>query len=471
MSLRVATCAAILAVQVTAQAQSDNGEDGDLSLIPQLSQSAPSPSKPAVRSNGRFYLEDAFTKQWLRGDLVVPFPDTLADSGNYTWQNRTSLDAVDRWQLAPRWSFSLSGRLNVFEESDFDLDSSQTVRSDLREAVLSWEPVAQSYLEVGRINQKAGVALGFNPTDLFRTRTLEAQASLDPSALRQNRLGAFMARAQRIWDGGSVSLVYAPELQSPRALQAAPSPPFDVEADRTNGSTRLLLALSWDVADLSPQASLFREGNQTRIGFSVSRSLGTSVVAYAEWAGGRQLPEAAQARAFSILTGTPPPPGSLDSLGGTSVTFRNDMAAGASWSGVAKVTLNLEFHYHQDGFSRGEWQNWFDAGAAQPNVPQVAQALWYIRTYAADRQDPMSQRRIFLRGDWTDAFVSRLELSGFAVVDTDDASSLAQLAAQYACSDHWSVAAYVAKYFGGRRSEYGSQPRSESAIAGLTYYF
>jgi len=64
---------------------------------------------------------------------------------------------------------------------------------------LTWEPAASTYLEAGRINLRNGAALGFNPTDFLKTRTLVGQASLDPSAARQNRLGTAMVRGQKIW--------------------------------------------------------------------------------------------------------------------------------------------------------------------------------------------------------------------------------------------------------------------------------
>lgn len=450
-------------------AQTATGQNSDLDLIPQSVLQPQAEARSAPRGGGRFYLEDAFSRAWLDSDLAVPLPPNLPQAAGYTRQNRSSFDAMDQWTLAPHWIASLSDRFNLFEQSDLDLDSSRTAGNDLREAYLTWEPLERRYLEGGRINLREGVALGFNPTDFFRARTQVAQASLDPSALREDRLGSFMLRAQGIWNGGSASLVYAPQLQSPRPLQAPPPVAFNPQIDRTNGASRLMATLSWEMLDLSPQFLLFREGSQTRFGLDLSRTVGQSMVAYAEWAGGRQLTEAAQALAFAARTGGLPP--QVPPLpGGTARSFRNDVSVGASWTGSAKVTLNLEFHYHQAGFSDDQWRDWFAEGTAGASQPLVLDSLWYVRAYASDRQDPLTRRRIFLRADWVDAFVERLELSGFALVD-NDGSTLAQASASYAWSDRWSSAAYVTGYFGGPRTEFGSLPQRGSAIVSVTRYF
>jgi hypothetical protein len=461
--------AVLLALPHFASAQTDAGQNSDLDLIPQSVLKPQAEAQAAPRGGGRFYLEDAFTRAWLHSDLAVALPSNLPQTSGYTWQNRSSFDALDQWTLAPHLIGSLSDRFNLFEESDFDLDSSQTASNDLREAYLTWEPAERRYLEAGRINLREGVALGFNPTDFFRARTQVAQASLDPSALRENRLGSFMLRAQSIWNGGSASLVYAPQLESPRPLQEPPPIAFNPQIDRTNGDSRLMATLSWELLDLSPQLLLFHEGSQTRYGLDLSHTVGQSIVAYAEWAGGRQLPEAAQAVAFAERTGGLPP--DLPPLpGGSDKSFRNDASVGASWTSAAKVTLNLEFHYHQAGFSNDQWHSWFADGAAAAGQPVLLDGLWFIRAYASDRQDSLTRRRIFFRADWADAFVERLELSGFALVD-NDGSTLAQASASYSWSDHWSSAAYLTGYFGGPRTEFGSLPQRGSATISVTRYF
>src|SRR5262249_57221843 len=156
--------------------------------------------------DARLYAEDALTLASAR-DVAVPFPQKVSRA-----QNRASLDVSLRWSPLAALSVVASDRADVVVEDGTDVMSSQTIRNELRELYVGWEAAPRTYLELGRINVRNGAALGFNPTDFFRARTLIGQASLDPSVLSRNRLGTVMVRAQTIWDGGSASLLYAPPL-------------------------------------------------------------------------------------------------------------------------------------------------------------------------------------------------------------------------------------------------------------------
>ena len=158
---------------------------------------------------GNLFLEDAFTLSGTRGGLVVPFPPP----GPLLWQNRTSLDGTWQWNLPGLVTANFSDRLNLIEWNDSGFPTHKNPRNDFREGYLTWEPVTRAWLEAGRINVRNGVALGFNPTDFFKTNTLIDTASLDPSVIREDRLGVLMVRGQAIWDGGSASLAFAPKVQ------------------------------------------------------------------------------------------------------------------------------------------------------------------------------------------------------------------------------------------------------------------
>ena len=41
----------------------------------------------------------------------------------------------------------------------------------------------------------------------------------------------------------------------------------------------------------------------------------------------------------------------------------------------------------------------------------IARQLWYVRAYAAERQEPLQRHAVFLRMDWVDFLVPKLELS------------------------------------------------------------
>lgn len=153
------------------------------------------------------------------------------------------------------------------------------------------------------------------------------------------------------------------------------------------------------------------------------------------------------------------------------VAFRNEVAVGASYTtSLPKITFNLEFHYDQAGFTGSDWDEWFRMGSAAAPAP-VANALWYVRDYAADQQQLISRRFAFLRMDWVDAFVPKLELSGFVDADLTDGSMRLQLGADYYLSDHWTVGALALLDIGRRRTDFGSLPQGGSVLLKVARYF
>jgi hypothetical protein len=456
--MRAAVAFCLLCAAAPAAAQ----ENGDLDRIPANLPDEPAASQPASNTHGKYYVEDAFALSSSRGNLVVPLPS----SSSSNWANRTSLDAFDQWSLGERLSFSFSDRFSLTEAGGIGFPV-EAARNDFREAYFTWEPVAETFLEFGRINFKNGIALGFNPTDFFKTRSAVALASADPSALRGDRLGTLMLRAQTIWDGGSATFVYAPKLHKPRPLVGAAPSWIDPSFDQTNASDRFLFALDLELGEYSPQALVYRESGRTKIGLNLSHPIGQSVIAYAEWTGGSEPGLIAQAIAYGKATGTLPVAAPVLPLASASRAFQNDLAVGASWTSEAKVTLNLEYHFHQAGFSGENWRNWFDIGAADP---LAASELWYVRGYASAMQQPMSRHQIFWRADWQDAFVQDLELSGISFVSLTDGSGMVQFSANYYLSGSWTIGVYAGGTFGGRRSEWGSLPGASSAIFQVVRY-
>jgi opacity protein-like surface antigen len=447
-------------------------ENKDLERIPEIVPAQPpgieaSAPKSRTTRSGRFYVEDALTLTARRGDLVVPAPPPVAPS----WQNRTSVDALKQFDLGEGLSATLSDRFNMYLQDDVNFPSRRSIRNDFREGYVTWEPRTRNYVEAGRVNVRNGVALGFNPTDFFKARTLVDQASLDPSVIRQNRLGTVMARGQAIREGGSASLSVAPKLESPAPISTTAQPSLNPSFDRTNGTNRVLLTASYDIGDLNPQALLYNERGRTKFGLNLSHQIGQSVVGYLEWAGGKQPNLIAQAVSYGKLTGTLPPNAPTLPPADSAEKFRNDVAIGASWTSSTKITLNLEYHYHQAGLSNQDWKNWFDIGAANASRQPVTAELWYLRGFAGAQQQPLTRHQAFLRADWPDAFVVHLELTALAFVNLYDGSTLGQLSASYDVSDAWTLRAYISANLGAKRSERGSVPQAASAILQLVRYF
>jgi hypothetical protein len=449
-------------------------QDADVDLIPggildepppklPPSTPVPAPKEPSTLQS-KLFLEDAFTVSSALQTLEVAFPSPVRN-----WQNRTSFDALVKWTPLKPLTFTLSDRLNVIEQDGQAFLSWQTVRNDLREGYVTWEPVRNMYLEAGRINVRNGVALGFNPTDFFKTRSLVGQASLDPSVIRQNRLGTVMARGQAIWDRGSASVALGLKLTDPSVLLDPDRNGLDPRFDATNAAYRLLTTLSFDVLDLNPEVLAYLERDRSKLGINISRPIGDYIVAYAEWAGGRETNLFTRAFEYGKATGTLPAILPVLLPTDTSAQFRNDVAAGFSLVIATKVTLNVEYHFHQAGFTRQDWKSWFELGSDPAPAP-ISSALWYPRGYAVDQQEPMSMHQIFVRAAWPKAFVNDLELSGFAFVSLLDGSTLMQIAANYNATDKWTLAAYGSANIGSGQTERGSLPQRLSGIFSIVRY-
>ena len=233
-------------------ADPEAGQDPDIDLIPKAPQPSGTPAAhlPA-NTGGRMYLENAFSASSLRNDLPVPAPAPRP----YDWQERLFFDVRKEFHVADRLNFTLSDRLNFRGEDDLDFPTHENLINDLREIYLGWRATDRTYLDAGRINLKSGVALGYNPTDFFRTRAVVEPLSADPTVLREDRLGTLMLRGQQLWEHGSFIAAFAPKIADPSAIYTNLNlPSVNPMFDRTNARARFLLQSSVNVtSDFSPE--------------------------------------------------------------------------------------------------------------------------------------------------------------------------------------------------------------------------
>jgi hypothetical protein len=467
-------CALVLAFlwASAALAQSPPNPDDELSRIP-TEEAKPLPAAPPSASplgqlHRKLYVEGATQAAVLRSSLDVPVPSPNPP----TLEARLFADALLEWIPRRDLSIHFSARAGLRAADDIPFATHENIRVDLRELYLSWQPFNGAFLDAGRINLKNGVALGFNPTDFFKTRAAVEPLSLDPAVLREDRLGTLMLRGQYTWGFGSISAAYAPRLTSLTPLYTSSTlPSIDPMFDRTNAHHRLLVKGNVDlVADFSPEVLFYDEDGNLRVGVNIAQSLGKKVVAYAEWAGGEGTGLANEALSYGVRTGTLPS-AAASALGASSgAHFQNDVSAGLSYANESKMTFWLEYHLHQAGFSRQDWSSWFADGNG-PGGSFLSPTLWYIRGYAQEQQTPVSRHALFLRADWVDAFVFNLELTAFANVNLYDGSTLAQITASYSVTDYWTVGAIGAAYIGTRQSEFGSLPSALSALFTVRRHF
>lgn len=462
---------AMLAVLLVTHPTFAAEEDKDLELIPPAAQQPPPEPTQATPGSAaqRNYLEDAISATPLRDSLAVPFPPPTPAS----WEDRLFLDSRDEWGLGDGLTLTYSGRFNLRAANDVPFPSHEGVRNDLREAFISWQPADGTWIDLGRVNLKSGVADGYNPTDFFRTRAVVEPLTADPTVLREDRLGTLMLLAQHVWPGGSITAAYAPKVTQPTAIYTnIDLPSFDPMLDRTNAEHRLLLKGSVAITNgFSPELLLYHAGDRTQFGTNLTVGLGQQTIFYLEWAGGVGGSLIDDALRYGRETGTLPANAPAVIPDDTTQHFRNNLAVGLSYTPVdTKLTFNLEYHYHEAGFSPQDWGNWFTAAKRHGSIPGVDAALWYIRSYALDQQEPMSQHSAFLRADWVDAFVPDLEITALAGVDLQDGSGLVQATADYYLSRNWTVGGLASFTYGTRRSEFGSLPQAGGILLRLVRY-
>ncbi|MBK6295887.1 MAG: hypothetical protein IPF55_17720 [Rhodoferax sp.] len=273
---------------------------------------------------------------------------------------RVSLDFSHSARLAADWRAVISDRVDAVHPTD---DGADAVVNSLREAYLSWQPQGgNTTIEFGRINLRYGPGYGYNPTDFFRDGSLRVLTTANPFALRENRLGTVMLRAQHLWNNGSLSAAYSPKL-----ADRPSSSGWSADLGATNNRDRALIALGTQFSQrVSSQVLAYKaQGNSPTVGASATALLSDAAVAHVEWSRGREP---------DMLSGAVGLPGPASA--------RNRFAAGVSYTTLGKLSITGEYHYN--GFALSQ-SNWAALGAASPDT-QVS--------YLVTRNDCRSWRRV-----------------------------------------------------------------------------
>jgi hypothetical protein len=306
--------------------------------------------------------------------------------GSSATRYRYALDGEVNYRLAPALRAVVGARIERTAET---LTSEYRTRPNLKEAYLSWQPGAAQVVDAGRINQRFGVATGFNPTDFFKSGSV-VTSSPDPVSRRTNRLGSVMVQGQQLWDSGSVSLLLSPRL-------AARREPGDPEADdalsKTNSINRWLLTGSQQIgATLRPQWLIYREqGHSPQFGLNLNTLLGQSAIVYGEWAGGR---------APSLYA--------LANDREQDLRFRSRSAVGVTYTWPLDITTTFEWQTNGAGVAKGE-----DLTLGASNPPAWGNAL----AWSYNLQEPVTRQAFFTYVSARNVLVQGLDLAGFVQAD------------------------------------------------------
>lgn len=385
-SLALAACLA-LGMANSPVARAATTDDAALDLVPNAETARP---KSTARS-WRVFTEMAAGRLSQRYGL--PAEDA----------RRVSLDV--NWEFKPgaQWRGAVSNRLDDVHPVE---SGSRSTLNSLREAYLGWQDDGGRLgIDLGRLNVRNGPGYGFNPTDYFRDGASRAVTTADPLALRENRLGTVMLRAQHLWDGGNVSLVLAPKLRDGPSRNS-----FSLDLGATNHADRMLLAVGVQPSDkVSTQLFAFHErGKGLQLGANATALLGGSVVGFAEWSAGKD---------HDLLSAA------LDAS--PRVVNRQRSTVGLTYTTPSKLALTAEYEYNGFALNRSQWNR----ALATYGIEPLGAYLYTVQ----QRQDIASRKALLVYASQRDAGIKNLELTALVRVNLEDHSRFAWAEARY----HW----------------------------------
>lgn len=365
-----------------------------------------------------------------------------------TFNARAVADYRHEWTLSASTRAWLSDRIEASNRAN---GQPSTWRNALREAAVSWrlgEADRPAYLDAGRIVMKAGSAAGYNPTDFFKAKAVVTQTTLDPAALRENRLGTVMLRGQAVQPWGSFTMAAVPSMSSRDTLDESAAA---LGLERTNRQSAVYVKASPDV---KPGVSLdigalARQADKPRLGLSSSWLVSDAWVAAAEWSGSHDARAALPGQAAQAKTWT------------------NRWAANISWTAPWGTTFTLEHDYAGDALSRAGWQAWRDAVATNP--AQHGPSLGRLIDERVEQQEPLVQRSWYARAVWLDA-VKGVDVSAFVRRNAYDRSRLWQVDASWHVNAHNTVSVLTGRFEGGPLTQYGLAPQRNYVSVYLTHY-
>ncbi len=382
---------------------------------------------PKAASDTKFFVEGAVgtaTQRYVSGNRDL---------------GRFSLDFSHTARLAPGLRATMSNRLDYFDPKDAGTDAAI---NSLREAYVTWQPEAgRTVVEFGRINLRYGPGYGYNPTDFFRDGSVRALTSANPFALRENRLGSVMLRAQRLWVGGSFSIAYSPKLADQPSADG-----WSLDLGSTNNRDRALIALGTQFSQsVSAQILAYKEvGLSPTLGASLTALVSDAATAHLEWSNGSEPDLLSRVLAQPSAT-----------------TTRNRFVGGLSYTTASKLSITAEYQYNGFALAQADWATLGAASAPR----QVAYLI-----EAQRRQELVPREAYLLYLTQKSLGLKNLDLTAFLKVNAGDQSQLVWAELRH----HWpkfDLAFQIQQHIGNPTSEFGILPdRTVMQVLG-TYFF
>ncbi len=351
---------------------------------------------------------------------------------------RASVDLMYSNLIGPSLRAVFSDRIDAIHPAAMGTDGPV---NSLREAYLSWQPDGgDNVVDFGRINLRNGPGYGYNPTDFFRDGSLRVIATADPFALRQNRMGSVVLRAQRMWSGGSFSAAYSPKLEDRPSAEG-----WNLDLGSTNNRDRALFTLGTQISqNVNSQVLLYSQDAVTpTLGANMTALLSDAAVAHLEWTHGSEVD------LLSRVLGTQ-----------TNRVTRDRFVGGVTYTTLGKTSITAEYQYNGFGLNQSGW-------AALGGVP--ATQLAYL-SEALRLQELAPRAAYLIYVTQKSLWLKDLDLTAYLRVNAVDNSKLAWVELRH----HWSKFDLTLQYqqnIGSADSEFGVLPdRRVMQVLGA-YYF
>jgi len=447
----------------TYAADVNNNEDADIAFLPQTFDKEvkkPSDVIPMQEHDKTNNFQYSFDNTYQVNER----------KGHSSWNNLSRFGLQGSMPLNENTSFKTNLLLNAYTREKGGFKAVDDLRLDVKEAYLSKQQSPTLFFDIGRINIKSGVATGFNPTDYFKVGTLLDRKTEDVSQLRDARIGSLALRSQKLWDGGSLTWVASPKITQKPDHWTSDRNIVGLNLHKSNDRTRFMLTFNHKISDkFSPEIIYYNESGKHNLGINLSQSLNKQWITYAEWNIGKRRnlidkallkPRQNTRLSTNILQEFPTDSGEK---------YLQQLAIGASFTSSSNITTKIEYHYNQAGLSSSEADKWFTLiNSADPRT--VGQAL-SIRGLSQFRNEPLGQHSLFIRTNWNDALIDKLDLTGLLITNLNDDSKLIQLEAEYELNPRSSLALKLASFQGNDKSIYGSLNKDTSVTVKYSYDF
>lgn len=406
-----------LAAMVVAWAGAASADDNDALALESAAPAAEAGGDKATR----LLVEGALGREAQRHGL----PDQTV--------SRVSLDLSHSQRLRSSWRLGFSDRLDYVDPA---AASGQFTVNSLREVYVGWQNGDGSQTaELGRVNWRNGPAYGYNPTDYFRETALRTITTVDPLALRENRLGTVMLRFQQLWPTSAVSLAIAPRLSN-----APSSESFSPDWGATNRRHRALATWSGRSSDRfgGQLLAFYDDGIGGQLGANATALLGDALVAHGEISRGKDE---------MALSGTP-----------ARLAVRNRLSAGATYTTSTRLALTAEYEYNGFAADQAAW-----TGA-------TPEALRGYLIGSLSSQEIASRRAWLLYANQKSALWKNLDVSALLRLNMDDESRMGWVELRY----HWPQFDAALQWQANRGptlSEFGLLPTEQSIRLVGAWYF